>query len=98
MMYKNKATTGMEKLDDAVKADRIKRKAVQGAGQVMTIEVSPEQYEIFRACTDTGQDMILQVRRKGLIPAKDLPVYNTPAKPYNPPAKAFLGKVILMIQ
>ena len=89
-MYKNKAKTGMDKLYDAAKADRIKRKAVQEAGRVMNIEVSREQYEIFQACTDTGQDMILNVRRRGLIP-------NFKQRD-NSHAKPFLGKVILMIQ
>ena len=90
MMYKNKAKTGMEKLEAAANAQRKEWKAMQEAGQVMNIEVSPEQYEIFRACTDTGQDMILNVRRRGLIP-------NFKQRD-NSHAKPFLGKVILMIQ
>ena len=91
-MYKNKAkSSGWDRLDDAVRAAQRKRKVLQDAGRVMTIEVPYAQWEIFQACTETGQDMILNVKRRGSI-------NNLPAKPYNLPAKPFLGKVVLIIQ
>ena len=84
-MYKNKAkSSGWDRLDDAVRAAQRKRKVLQDAGRVMTIEVPYAQWEIFQACTETGQDMILNIKHR--------------RSKNNISGKPFLGKVVLIIQ